>query len=513
VALHVTNTMTRRKERFEPLDPPEVRMYVCGVNLYGPAHVGHALSYVFFDVVRRHLEWSGYRVRHVQNFTDVEDRIIARARAEGRTIGQIAEEYIARFHGEMDRLNVLRAHRYPRATQAIPKILEIIQGLLEKGFAYVVDGDVYYRVRAFPEYGRLSGRRLEEMLAGARVAVDPRKEHPMDFALWTRAKPQEPSWPSPWGEGLPGWHIECSAMVLEHLGPQIDIHGGGEDVIFPHHENEIAQSEAYTGRKPFVRYWLHNALLRPGEGEEKMTRHLGNVVTIEEALRRYTPDGLRLFFLSSHYRSPLTWKEQAVEAADRGALRLRNALEAAEALLRRTRPSGRDSVAAAALRERADRARESFRAALDDDFDTPRAIAELHALAAEINRLVDGLSKRSQEAGSPEDAADALAHARAVLQELASVLGLRLEGRVLLERLREELRRILSEEEALEGVDGEGHPEEVLERILEVRQRARERREFAVADRIRQRLAEIGVVVEDFPGGSRWRIRDRVGEG
>ncbi len=508
MALYVTNTMTRRKERFVPLDPPHVRMYVCGVNLYGPAHVGHALSYVFFDVVRRHLEWSGYRVRHVQNFTDVEDRIIARAREEGRTIGEIAEEYIARFHREMDALNVLRAHHYPRATEAIPKILEIIQVLLEKGHAYVVDGDVYYRVRSFPEYGKLSGRRLEEMLAGARVAVDPRKEHPMDFALWTRAKPVEPAWPSPWGEGLPGWHIECSAMVLAHLGEQIDIHGGGEDVIFPHHENEIAQSEAYTGRAPFVRYWLHNALLRPGEGEEKMTRHLGNVVTIEEALRRYSPDGLRLFFLSSHYRSPLTWREQAVEAADRGAMRLRHAVEAVEALLRRTRPSGRDSGPAAALRERADQAREAFRAALDDDFDTPRAIAELYALAAEINRLADGLTKQLPEAGSPEDAADALAHARDVLRELASVLGLRLEGRVSLDRIVQDLHRLLREEEALAGVDGQGSPEEVLERILAIRQRARERRDFATADRIRARLLEIGVVVEDFPGGSRWRLRD-----
>jgi cysteinyl-tRNA synthetase len=508
VALYVTNTMMRRKERFEPLAPPDVRMYVCGVNLYGPAHVGHALSYVFFDVVRRHLEWSGYRVRHIQNFTDIEDRIVARAREEGRSVWEIAEEHIERFHREMTSLNVLPAHHYPRASQAIPKILEVVQGLVQKGHAYVVDGDVYFRVTSFPEYGKLSGRRLEEMQPGARVAVDLRKEHPMDFALWTRAKPGEPSWPSPWGEGLPGWHIECSAMVLEHLGPQIDIHGGGEDVIFPHHENEIAQSEAYTGLKPFVRYWLHNALLRPGEGQEKMTRHLGNVVTIEEALRRYTPDGLRLFFLSSHYRSPLTWKEEAVEAAERGVLRLRHAVEAADALLRRTRPSGRDSPPAAALRERAVEARSAFRSALDDDFDTPRAVAELHALAAEINRLTDALAKRQPSSGPPEDAADAVAAARDTLRELAGVLGLRLAGRVVLDQLVEALRRLLREEEALRGIDGDAPPDVILDRILHVRQQARERRAFAIADRIRSRLAEIGVAIEDFPGGSRWRIRD-----
>ena len=240
-----------------------MRLYVCGPNLYGPAHVGHGFSYAFFDVVRRYLEYRGYTVIHVQNFTDIEDRIIERAVREGRTIFEISQEYIDRFFREMDALGVRRAHHYPRASEVIPTIIEIIQGLIARGHAYPVDGDVYFHVTSFPRYGRLSGRSLDEMQAGARVEPDPRKQHPMDFALWKASKPGEPCWLSPWGAGRPGWHIECSAMNLQYLGEQVDIHGGGEDVVFPHHENEIAQSEAFTGASPFVRYWLHNALMKP----------------------------------------------------------------------------------------------------------------------------------------------------------------------------------------------------------------------------------------------------------
>jgi cysteinyl-tRNA synthetase len=506
VALYVTNTLTRRKEPFEPWNPPEVRMYVCGVNLHGPAHVGHARSYLFFDVVRRHLEWSGYRVRHVQNFTDIEDKIIARAQREGRTLESIAREYIDRFLREMDALNVLRAHHYPRATEAIPEIIRIVEGLIRKGHAYVVDGDVYFRVTSDPDYGKLSGRSLEELQAGARVEVDPRKEHPMDFALWKAAKPAEPSWPSPWGPGRPGWHIECSAMSMSYLGEQLDIHGGGEDVIFPHHENEIAQSESFTG-KPFVKYWLHNAHLRMEGQEERMTRSLGNVVWIQDALSRYRPDAIRLFLLSSHYRTPMTWREEAVAASERGAFHLRAAVEAAESLLRRTRPSGRASAAGQRLREEVARLRQAFRSALDDDFDTPSAIAHLHALATEVNRLTDALAKRQPEAGQPEDAAEAVAEARDALRELGGVLGLRLTEPIP-DSLAAALRRLVQEDDALREVDGEGSPEAILDHVLEVRQRARERRDFATADRIRQKLLDLGVAVEDYPGGSRWRIRD-----
>ncbi|MBI4300146.1 MAG: cysteine--tRNA ligase, partial [Chloroflexi bacterium] len=262
--MKVFNTLSRQKEDFVALGE-EVRMYVCGPNLYGPSHLGHAMSYIFFDVVRRFLEYRGYRVMHVQNFTDIEDRIIDVAAQEGATIEDLAEKYIARFFAEMDALNVQRAHYYPRATQVIDKIIEIVQGLIAKGYAYEVDGDVYFRVTKKDDYGKLSGRSIDEMQAGARIEIDSRKEHPMDFTLWKAAKPGEPQWDSPWGPGRPGWHIECSAMSMKALGEQFDIHGGGQDVVFPHHENEIAQSEAFTGKAPVVKYWLHNGLLRPSE--------------------------------------------------------------------------------------------------------------------------------------------------------------------------------------------------------------------------------------------------------
>ncbi|HKV44461.1 MAG TPA: cysteine--tRNA ligase, partial [bacterium] len=335
MALRIYITLTRRVEEFTPLHAGEVRMYVCGPNLYGPSHVGHALSFLVFDVIHRYLEYRGYRVKHVQNFTDIEDRIIEAAREQGTTVADLAVRYAARFLAEMDQLGVRRADHYPRATEVIPKMLEMIRGLVDREMAYAVEGDVFFRVTAFPAYGRLSGRSLDEMQAGARIEVDPRKEHPMDFVLWKAAKPGEPSWDSPWGPGRPGWHIECSAMSISFLGDQLDLHGGGQDVIFPHHENEIAQSEAYTGKAPFARFWIHNGLLRLSDGQEKMTRHLGNIVTIEEALKRYHPDAIRVFVFSSHYRSPAMWTEESLEAATRGAERLRTAAEHVETTLRR----------------------------------------------------------------------------------------------------------------------------------------------------------------------------------
>jgi cysteinyl-tRNA synthetase len=337
MALRVYNSLTRRVEEFSPLQEGEVRMYVCGPNLYAPSHVGHAFSYLVFDVIRRYLEYRGYRVKHVQNFTDIEDHIIETARAQGTTVQALAQQYADRFLKEMKSLNVRPAVHYPRATDVIPKMIEIIQALVARGFAYAADGDVFFRITAFPAYGRLSGRSLDEMQAGSRIEVDPRKEHPMDFVLWKAAKAGEPSWDSPWGPGRPGWHIECSAMSLSLLGDQLDIHGGGQDVIFPHHENEIAQSEAFTGRSPFVHYWVHNGLLRLPEDSEKMTRHLGNIVTIEEALACYHPDAIRVFALSAHYRSPATWTGDSLEAASRGAERLRTAVEHADTVVRAAR--------------------------------------------------------------------------------------------------------------------------------------------------------------------------------
>jgi cysteinyl-tRNA synthetase len=375
----------------------------------------------------------------------------------------VAEKYIARFLGEMDALNVQRAHHYPRATEVIPKIQEIIQGLIDKGHAYQVDGDVYFRITSDPDYGKLTRQPLEAMQAGARVEVDERKEHELDFALWKTAKPGEPSWDSPWGKGRPGWHIECSAMALQFLGDQIDIHGGGQDVIFPHHEDEIAQSESYTGKAPFVKYWLHNGLLRPSEEQEKMTRHLGNFVSCQEALERYNPDAIRLFILSSHYRSPITWSEEGILGADRGLERLRAALRPGS---RETSRGGEDLIAVA------EEAQQKFIEAMGDDFNTARAIAYVFDLARAINQ--------ARDADVPSEA---LVPAQGVLRELADVLGL-----------------------TLQEPKGPSEAEPFIDVLLAVRNDLRAAKEYELADKIRAELAKLGIIVEDGSEGSTWRV-------
>ena len=463
MSLKVYNTLTRQKEEFVPLEPDEVKMYVCGPNLYGPCHVGHAMSYIVFDMVKRYLRYRGYRVKHVQNFTDIEDRIIETARSLGTTISELAEQYIARFYAEMDALNIQRADHSPRATEVIPEIIQMVQTLIEKGYAYEVDGDVYFRVTRFPDYGKLSKRTLEQMEAGARIEVDSRKEHPMDFALWKAAKEGEPAWDSPWGKGRPGWHIECSTMSMRYLGEQIDIHGGGPDVIFPHHENEIAQSEAYSGKAPFVKYWLHNGPLKLREDEEKMTRHLGNFISVQEALQKYSADAIRLFILSSHYRGPLTWKDESVQAAERGAERLRVALRGYTASPK-TNPGD-------ALCEEADAARREFIAVMDDDFNTPRAIAQMFDLARIINQ--------ARDSGAP---ADSLAYAQGILRELTDVLGL-----------------------TMKGPAGPAEAEPFIALLVDVRKELRQAKQWALADSIRDRLAKLGVALEDGPEGTTWK--------
>ena len=323
------NTLTGDLSEFAPADGKTVKMYVCGVTPYSSTHVGHALSYVAFDVLRRYLEYLGYEVRHVQNFTDVDDKIIQRANDQGIDPEELAEQYIEDFYRGMDALNIQRAHVYPRATQEIGPIVETISTLIDGGYAYPVAGDVYFRVLNSPGYGKLGRRTLDSMQAGARVQVDENKEHPMDFALWKGARPGEPSWQSPWGPGRPGWHIECSSMSMTYLGESLDIHGGGQDLIFPHHENEIAQSEASTGAVPFSRYWVHNGLLQLGD--DKMSKSLGNLVSLEDALAEYSPDTMRLYFLSSHYRSPLRYSDEGCAAMERSLDRLRHALRPAAA--------------------------------------------------------------------------------------------------------------------------------------------------------------------------------------
>ena len=464
-----------------------VKMYVCGVTPYSECHIGHAMSYILFDVIRRYLEFCGYRVKYVQNFTDVDDKIIARASQSELSTAELAEGFIAQYFLDMDALNVKRADIYPRATEEIPKIIEVIAGLVEKGHAYQAGGDVYFRVSSFPEYGKLSHRDLSDMTAEA-CRVDKggnEKEHAMDFALWKAAKPGEPQWESPWGPGRPGWHIECSAMSLKYLGETVDIHGGGQDLIFPHHENEIAQSEAFTGVSPFARYWLHNGLMQLGE--EKMSKSLGNLITVKEALERYrySADAIRLFVLSSHYRSPLTYAEDGLEAAERGVERLRLAAHRASG-------DGPPAPQAAIFRQR-------FTEAMDDDFNTAQAIAILFDLASEINRAAD-------EGHSTMEA-------QSVIMELAGVLGFSLEPR----RFRIDVGGGIVEIAARLGINVEkdvkdiNEQERIIQQIVDKRQELRSRREWAETDKIRSELEEQGIVQEDTPRGTTWRYKKSRG--
>ena len=469
MALRVYNSLTRRVEPFEPLEAGRVRMYVCGPTVYDRAHVGHAMSSVVFDVVRRFLEYRGYQVQHVMNYTDVEDKIIRRAAELGVEPASLAARYQREYEQHLRDLNVAMPEVRPLASQEIPTIVEMIQGLIGAGYAYPAGGDVYFRVRKDDDYGRLSGRRLEEMRAGARLEVDERKEDPADFALWKGAKAGEPSWPSPWGDGRPGWHIECSAMNLRYLGEQIDIHGGGNDLIFPHHENEIAQTESLTG-KPFARYWVHNGMLQL-KGE-KMSKSLGNLVTVEEFLAEHSPDAFRLLVLNSHYRGPLTYTEDVVGQAEAALDRLRGGLKPA-------RPSaavGADN--ATALERQAETTRRRFIEAMEDDFNTPESLAALFDLVRAINQ--------ARDAGVD---AEALAAGQAVLLELTGVFGLELE------RPAGPLREA--------GRDRAPY----IELLVEIRDELRRAKLWALADRIRDRLAEQGVTLEDDPDGTRWESR------
>ncbi|PKB72227.1 MAG: cysteine--tRNA ligase [SAR202 cluster bacterium Io17-Chloro-G6] len=449
------NTLTGTTEEFVPADGKKVKMYVCGVTPYAPVHVGHALSYVAFDVLRRYLEYIGYQVEHVQNFTDVDDNIIQRAQQSGVSSEELAEQYIEDFFHNIDALNVRRAHVYPRATQEMAPIVETIKGLVENGYAYPSGGDVYFRVNRSEDYGKLSHRTLDGMIAGARVAVDDQKEHPMDFALWKESRPGEPAWDSPWGPGRPGWHIECTSMSMTYLGASLDIHGGGQDLVFPHHENEIAQSEASTGMKPFARYWVHNGLLMLGE--DKMSKSLGNLVSVKEALEEYTPDCLRLYLLSSHYRSPLHYSDEGCAAMERSSDRLRHAL----------RPGNGGVGELADLGQ----CEAHFFEAMDDDLNTPRALAALFDLAREINRGRDS----GRDITSAQD----------TLRRLGGILGLAFEGR---------------------DSSGEGQlaAKPFIDLLLSTREELRRAKQFDLADSIRDGLDRQGVIVEDTPQGARW---------
>jgi cysteinyl-tRNA synthetase len=492
--MKVYNTLSGQKEEFSP-QGDEVKMYVCGVTPYDNSHIGHAMSYVIFDVIRRYLEFRGYKVKYVQNVTDIDDKIIARANQLGISPQELSGKYTNSYFEDMDALNIRRADIYPRATQEIPKIIEVIQGLIDKGHAYAAQGSVYFRVGSVPDYGKLSHRSLESMMAGARIEVGEEKEHPVDFALWKASKPGEPSWASPWGLGRPGWHIECSAMSLKYLGNTLDIHGGGQDLIFPHHENEIAQSESFTGVKPFVRYWLHNGLVQ--FGEQKMSKSVGNLVTIKGVLAKYSADAIRVFILSSNYRSPLTYSEEALEAAERGTDRLRQAAHGQSKV-----ETLDEALDVKAYRQR-------FTEAMDDDFNTAQAIATLFDLAREINR--------ADESGL------VAAEARETLRELAGVLGLTLKERELppvnieaFNKLQKSIIAKLRKEKLFKLIDEIGvalskwEPEDIkgyINSVVTIRDLLRKDKHFQLADEIRARLENLGIALEDTPQGTVWKYK------
>ncbi|MCK8517336.1 cysteine--tRNA ligase [Methylonatrum kenyense] len=459
--LEIYNSLTRRKQPFQPIEPGHVRMYVCGMTVYDYCHLGHARALVVFDVVARYLRHSGYRLTYVRNITDVDDKIIARAAERGLSMAELTEMFTAAMHEDAAALNVLPPDAEPRATESIEDMQALIQQLIDRGLAYQDDpeGDVYFDVTGFPEYGKLSGKRLDDLRAGARVEVETAKRHPGDFVLWKRAKPGEPSWPSPWGDGRPGWHIECSAMSKRCLGAHFDIHGGGLDLQFPHHENEIAQSEGAHGH-PYANVWMHNGHVRIDD--EKMSKSLGNFFTVRDILAEYRPEEVRHFLLSSHYRSPLNYTRDALDQARSAAERLYLALRGLEP----------DTPA-----ESGTEFRQRFNAAMDDDFNTPLALSVLFDLARAVNRARE------------TDPADA-ARLAGLLRELGDVLGL-----------------LQTDAEAFlrGGADTDGLGDAQIDALIAERQQARKDRDFSRADQIRDELAERGIVIEDGAEGTSWR--------
>ena len=449
--MKIFNTLSGQKEEFIPQDN-EVKMYVCGVTVYDVCHFGHALCYISFDVIRRYLEYKGYKVKYVQNFTDIDDKIINRSNERGIPWKELVEKYIGEYFVDMDALNIKRATIYPRATQEIPMIIDVVKTLVDKGHAYVSEGSVYFSVKSYPKYGKLTHQNADDMRVTATNETE-KKADPLDFALWKAAKPGEPAWPSPWGDGRPGWHIECTAMSIRHLGKTLDIHGGGQDLVFPHHENEMAQSECYTGVEPFVRIWMHNGFLQLGA--DKMSKSLGNLVTVKQALERNSADAIRLFIISSYYRMPLRYSLEALDAAETGAERMRQALKA------EGKPGGA-SLDAGPFKAR-------FTEAMDDDFNAPQAVAALFDLVREINR---GVEKGMDVSG-----------AQKMLKELAGVIGFTLK----------------------EASVDQGQAAMIEDKIRQ-RTEFRKAKEWKKADEIRDELLKSGIAIEDGPKGTTWKV-------
>ncbi|MGI5912524.1 MAG: cysteine--tRNA ligase [Syntrophomonadaceae bacterium] len=473
--MRVYNTLTGRKEELVTLEPHKVKIYVCGPTTYNYIHLGNARPLVVFDTLRRYLTYIGYDVTYVQNFTDVDDKIIKRSLEEEVDPLTLAANYINEYFQDADTLNILRADVHPQVSQHIREIIEAISKLIAKGFAYMIDGDVYYRVKSFKEYGKLSGRSLEDLLAGARIEVDERKEEPVDFALWKRAKPGEPYWESPWGKGRPGWHIECSVMANKYLGDTIDIHGGGNDLIFPHHENEIAQAEALTG-KTFVNYWMHNGFITVNN--EKMSKSLGNFFLLRDVLAKFPANVVRFYLIATHYRSPLDFDDSKLEEARKALGRLQTTLLLSDEFKRggyneELKLTGK----AARFYEEVTAAKQDFIAALEDDFNTARALGSLFAISHRINNYL-----ASAQADNPLDQL-AVTQTTAIFRELGDILGI-FFGK--------------------EGYESTG-VNNVLDILAGLRRDARQEKNYQLADDIRDFLANLGITSEDTIDGTRYR--------
>jgi len=482
MTISVYNTLSRQKEVFEPITPGRVRMYVCGPTVYDSCHIGHARSIVVFDVIYRYLRLRGYSVTYARNFTDVDDKIINRAGELGISTNELAEKYINEFHVDMDALNVKRPDLEPRATEHIDGIIAVVRRLIEKGYAYESGGSVFFAVEKFAGYGKLSGRKLSDMEAGARVEIDKQKRNPMDFVLWKASKPNEPAWGSPWGKGRPGWHIECSAMSADYLGESFDIHGGGKDLIFPHHENEIAQSEAVFGQR-FVKYWIHNGFVNINH--EKMSKSLGNFLVIKDILKTYHPEAVRLFLLSNHYRSPVDFTDQAIRETASGLDKIYTLLERVESVLGalpgRIEPGGAGSGSNMGYWQ-------AFCKAMDDDFNTAQGIGVLFDAVRDLNRRLDSESEDGQSRNE----------VHAICQEILSVgdvLGLLADPPA---AYFEKHRQSVLKNESLDT--------ETIEKLVKEREAARKARDFQKADQIRDQLKEMNIQLEDRPDGTIWRF-------
>jgi len=472
MTIRVYNTRTQQKEEFIPLEEGKAGIYVCGVTPYNHPHIGNARPFVTWDVIRRYLKHKGFEVTHIQNFTDVDDKIINTAIQRGITWKELSSEYIEAYFEAMDQLNVQRVDIYPLVSEHMGEIVEMVESLIQKKYAYVVEGDVYFAVENFERYGELSHRNLDDMQAGARVDIDERKRHPMDFALWKSAKPGEPFWESPWGQGRPGWHIECSAMSMKYLGNQFDFHGGGSDLIFPHHENEIAQSECCSGVHPLVRYWLHNGFITVDQ--EKMSKSLDNFFLVKDILKLYSGEVLRFFLISSHYRSPLDFSDERMNEAKKSWERLNNAGKTLERLEKRVK-SKTEAHISDGFAEKIEAFGKEFDEAMSDDFNTSLALASLYGMAKEINQ-----ADRRANATSKE-----VELLRSTWEMMTGILG---------------ILEVEEETEASRELEND-----LLNLLVSLREEARKDKNWGLADRIRDGLQESGITLEDTAEGVRWK--------